>query len=85
METAPCRFDSPFVSEHCCFVRGGGLESGHLLPMPRTQETLGVLVENVARAQEALPGYVGNPQNLLWHLEETLRLGKEIANKAGTA
>ena len=41
--------------------------------------------EIAARAQEALPGYVGNPQNLLWHLEETLRLGKEIANKAGTA
>ena len=35
-----------------------------------------------ARAKEALPAYVGNPQSLMWHLEETLRLAKEIANKA---
>ncbi len=47
--------DSPLVSEHLAFVRAGGLEAGHLLPVPRTREALGVVVENVRIAQDALP------------------------------
>jgi uncharacterized protein (UPF0276 family) len=46
---------APLVSEHVCFVRAGGLDSGHLLPVPRTAASLEVLVENVRRAQAALP------------------------------
>lgn len=49
------RFESPLVSEHACFVRAGGLDSGHLLPVPRTREALSVLVENVKIAQASLP------------------------------
>jgi len=49
------RLGAPLVSEHLAFVRAGGLESGHLLPLPRTQEALEVVVENVRRAQAALP------------------------------
>ncbi len=49
------RFASPLVSEHIAFVRAGGLEAGHLLPVPRTREALEVLVENVTIAQRALP------------------------------
>ncbi|HZV03234.1 MAG TPA: DUF692 domain-containing protein [Planctomycetota bacterium] len=49
------RLGSPFVSEHLCFVRGGGLESGHLLPVPRTRESLEIVVENVKAVQSALP------------------------------
>jgi uncharacterized protein (UPF0276 family) len=49
------RLGSPFVSEHVCFVRGGGLESGHLLPIPRTKEMLAVVVENVRSVQAELP------------------------------
>src|SRR5581483_584732 len=49
------RFGSPFVSEHLCFVRGGGLESGHLLPVPRTRESLEIVVENIELVQAALP------------------------------
>ena len=30
------RLGAPLVSEHVAFVRGGGLEAGHLLPVPRT-------------------------------------------------
>jgi uncharacterized protein (UPF0276 family) len=48
-------FDAPLVSEHLAFVRGGGLEAGHLLPVPRTRESLRVITENVRRAQDALP------------------------------
>lgn len=49
------KLDSPFVSEHIAFVRAGGMESGHLLPLPRTRGALDVLVENVREAQAALP------------------------------
>ena len=56
---------APLVSEHVAFVRAGAggddelhadvLEAGHLVPAPRTREALGVLVENVRAAQDALP------------------------------
>jgi uncharacterized protein (UPF0276 family) len=46
---------APLVSEHIAFVRAGGRESGHLLPVPRTYEALEILSENVAIAQDALP------------------------------
>jgi uncharacterized protein (UPF0276 family) len=45
---------SPLVSEHVAFVRAGGREAGHLLPVPRTDEALDVLVGNVRRAQAEL-------------------------------
>ncbi|WP_246149362.1 DUF692 domain-containing protein [Nonomuraea turkmeniaca] len=47
--------DAPLVSEHLAFVRGGGIEAGHLLPVPRTRESLRVITANVRRAQDALP------------------------------
>lgn len=43
------------VSDHVAFVRAGGLESGHLLPVPRTRDALDVLVSNVRAAQDRLP------------------------------
>ncbi|MBO0843306.1 MAG: DUF692 family protein [Nocardioides sp.] len=55
---------SPLVSEHVAFVRaastpsdlhGDVLEAGHLLPPPRTRDSLDVLVENVRIAQSSLP------------------------------
>ena len=49
------RFDAPLVSEHIAFVRAGGIETGHLLPLPRTWEAVDLLVEHVREAQAALP------------------------------
>jgi uncharacterized protein len=49
------RVQAPLVSEHLAFVRAGGVESGHLLPLPRTREALEVVVANVCAAKEALP------------------------------
>ncbi|MFF9018506.1 DUF692 domain-containing protein [Streptomyces sp. NPDC014870] len=46
---------APLVTEHIAFVRAGGLEAGHLLPVPRTWDALDVLCENVRIAQDALP------------------------------
>ncbi|MFF0490195.1 DUF692 domain-containing protein [Nocardia sp. NPDC004068] len=40
---------SPLVSEHIAFVRAGGLEAGHLLPVPRTREALDALARNISR------------------------------------
>ncbi len=48
------RLDAPLVSEHLAFVRAGGVEAGHLLPVPRTAEMLDILVENIREAKAAL-------------------------------
>lgn len=47
--------DAPLVSDHVAFTRAGGLDSGHLLPVPRTRDALDVLVANVREAQLQLP------------------------------
>ena len=49
------RMQAPFVSEHIAFVRAAGLETGHLLPIPRTRAMLDILVENVRQVEDALP------------------------------
>jgi len=46
---------APLVSEHVAFVRGGGVEAGHLLPVPRTEAMLEILVENVRATMARLP------------------------------
>ncbi|HQR07565.1 MAG TPA: DUF692 domain-containing protein [Gemmatales bacterium] len=49
------RVHAPLVSEHLAFVRGGGLETGHLLPVASSREMLEIVVENVNMARAALP------------------------------
>ncbi|MGH3750798.1 MAG: DUF692 domain-containing protein, partial [Micromonosporaceae bacterium] len=48
---------APLVSEHIAFVRAGGVEAGHLLPVPRTREALDALTHNIkaTQAQLAVP------------------------------
>ncbi|OLP04170.1 hypothetical protein BVU76_00440 [Mycolicibacterium porcinum] len=46
---------APLVSEHIAFVRAGGIEAGHLLPVPRTREALDVLAINIDRTRRDLP------------------------------
>jgi uncharacterized protein len=48
------RVSAPFVSEHIAFVRAGGMEAGHLLPVSRTRAALEVLVENIGQATKLL-------------------------------
>lgn len=45
---------APMVSEHIAFVRAGGIEAGHLLPVPRTREALDVLARNIERTRGEL-------------------------------
>jgi hypothetical protein len=58
---------APLVSEHVAFVRAGGVEAGHLLPLPRTRDTLDVIVANVraASAELGVPLALENPAALL--------------------
>ncbi|PXX65494.1 hypothetical protein DFR70_104558 [Nocardia tenerifensis] len=45
---------APLVSEHVAFVRAGGVEAGHLLPVPRSRAALDVLARNISRTQDGL-------------------------------
>jgi len=48
------RLNAPLVSEHIAFVRAGGVEAGHLLPLPRSHEAVDAVVANVKLVQSAL-------------------------------
>jgi uncharacterized protein (UPF0276 family) len=48
------RLAAPLVSEHIAFVRAGGVEAGHLLPIPRSREAVDAVVANVRRTQAEL-------------------------------
>lgn len=73
--------DAPLVSEHIAFVRAGGMEAGHLLPVPRTRDALDVVVANVRAAQAALPVplAVENVAALLGWPEDELTDGQFLA------
>jgi uncharacterized protein (UPF0276 family) len=46
---------APLVSEHIAYVRAGGTEAGHLLPLPRSWDAVQTIVDNVRRTQAELP------------------------------
>lgn len=48
------RIDPLWVSDHLCWTRTSAHNSHDLLPMPLTQEALGVVCDNLSRAQDAL-------------------------------
>jgi uncharacterized protein (UPF0276 family) len=50
--------DAAIVSEHLAFVRAGGREAGHLLPVPRNRSALRVVAENVRIFRDAMDGPV---------------------------
>jgi uncharacterized protein len=55
LASVAARLGAPLVSEHIAFVRAGGLEAGHLLPLPRSREAVDAVVRNVRATQAALP------------------------------
>lgn len=61
------RVAAPLVSEHLAFVRSPNWDSGHLMPLERSPAGLQVVLENLQRAQEALPVplYLENISTLL--------------------
>jgi uncharacterized protein (UPF0276 family) len=46
---------APVVSEHIAFVRAGGHEAGHLLPLPRSWDAVQTIVDNARQAMADLP------------------------------
>jgi uncharacterized protein len=54
LAAAADRLDAPLVSEHIAFVRAGGVEAGHLLPIPRSREAVDAVVANIKRTQASL-------------------------------
>jgi uncharacterized protein (UPF0276 family) len=46
----------PWFSEHIAFTRAGGIEIGHLTPLPFTREAVATVAGNVAELKRALPG-----------------------------
>ena len=54
LATVARRLGAPLVSEHIAFVRAGGVEAGHLLPVPRSREAVDAVVANVLRTRAEL-------------------------------
>jgi len=54
LQALATRVKAPLVSEHIAFVRAGGKEAGHLLPIPRTRSALAILIDNIKAAQDCL-------------------------------
>jgi len=48
------RVNPPWWSEHIAFTRAGGVEIGHLTPLPFTHEALDVLCRNIATVRERI-------------------------------
>ena len=48
------RLKPAWCSEHIAFTRAGGIDIGHLTPLPKTDATLRVLHDNIARLQDAI-------------------------------
>ena len=46
----------PWFSEHIAFTRAGGIEIGHLAPLPFTREAVATVARNVAGLKRALGG-----------------------------
>ena len=48
------RLDPPWWSEHIAFTRAGGIEIGHLTPLPFTREAIDAFATNVAQARRQI-------------------------------
>jgi uncharacterized protein (UPF0276 family) len=81
LRRAAARLNAPLVSEHVAFVRGGGHETDHLLPVPRTREALAIVIDNVRWAQDALdrPLVLENIACLFEWPDDAIREGELLA------
>lgn len=79
-------YNGKIFSEHIAFVRSGGLEAGHLLPVKRDESTLLVLVENINYAckrlskplvLENIASFLDWPGNTMSEVEFLSRILKE--------
>lgn len=65
--------DPPWWSEHVCFTRAGGIQIGHLSPLPFSAEALDVLTHNFKTVSEHLQSPL-----ILENITYMLSLGGEL-------
>ena len=69
------RVKPPWWSEHIAFTRAGGVEIGHLAPLPFTSEAIDTLCKNIAHAKSVI-----GPNLILENITFNLRLpGAEMS------
>jgi uncharacterized protein (UPF0276 family) len=56
IERAVAALDPPWFSEHIAWTRAGGIEVGHLTPLPFTRAAVETVARNVEALRCALPG-----------------------------
>lgn len=71
------RLQPPYWSEHIAFTKAGGLDIGHLTPLPKTRESLRVLRDNIRQAQEVLQVPL-----ILENITETIRYPHQALDDA---
>lgn len=49
------RVNPPYLSEHICFTKAGGVQIGHLAPLPFTNEAIDVLSRNIEKVKKRIP------------------------------
>lgn len=54
LATLVARINPPWWSEHIAFTRAGGVEIGHLTPLPFAQESIDAMARNVEMAREMI-------------------------------
>ncbi|MBN8721468.1 MAG: DUF692 domain-containing protein [Acidobacteria bacterium] len=62
------KLNPPWWSEHICFTQAGGIDIGHLSPLPFTWEAIDVIVKNIKQVKE----YINAPlilENITYMLE----------------
>lgn len=57
-----------WISEHIAFTRAGGVDIGHLTPLPFTREAAAVVATNVQQLRRAIPGVPVLVENIAYTL-----------------
>ena len=74
------RIDPALVSEHLAWTASGGTHFPDLLPLPLTEESLGVVCRNVERAQQVLGRLLlENPSSYLRYRHSTIPEAEFVA------
>jgi uncharacterized protein (UPF0276 family) len=59
----------PWFSEHVAFCRAGGVEIGHLAPLPFNREAVDTVAANVQELRRAIPGVPLLLENIAYNLQ----------------
>ncbi|WP_428027521.1 DUF692 domain-containing protein [Altererythrobacter sp.] len=78
------RIDPLWISDHLCWTRTSAHNSHDLLPLPLTQEALGVVCENIGRAQDHLGRamLIENPSSYMTFPQDEMAEWEFIAEMA---